>query len=58
MTDFLIATVVIACLLMSWIGVQRIVFRFAKNHPEFGPPREEGSGCGSCSTKNRCHTAC
>ncbi len=57
MADYLIAAFIIACLLFGWVVVQRITHRFALNHPEFGPPREEGQGCGStcgCLPENRC----
>lgn len=29
-----------------WILVQHGARRFAERHPEFGPAREEGGGCG------------
>ena len=47
MRDYLIAMLVIPVLFGAWIVVQRIVKEFALRHPEFGPPREEGGGCGS-----------
>ncbi len=53
MTDFLIASLAIACMLIVWIGVQRLAYSFARKHPEFGPPREEGGGCGSCTSEKR-----
>lgn len=57
MRDYLIAMLVIPVLFGAWIVVQRIVKEFALRHPEFGPPREEGGGCGSscgCSGKKAC----
>ncbi|MCU7904578.1 MAG: chemotaxis protein [Candidatus Thiodiazotropha sp. (ex Epidulcina cf. delphinae)] len=49
MIDYLIAITIIPMLLLGWLIVQSIARRFAKLHPESGPPREEGSGCGkSC----------
>ena len=55
--DYLIAVLAIAVLLIGWIVVQRISHRFALAHPEFGPPREEGAGCGKscgCSGGGSC----
>ncbi|MCG7884870.1 MAG: chemotaxis protein [Candidatus Thiodiazotropha taylori] len=49
MIDYLIAMTIIPILLLGWLIVQSIARRFAKLHPEFAPPREEGAGCGkSC----------
>lgn len=59
MTDYLIAMLLIPVLLLGWLLVQSLTRRFARMHPEFGPHREEGTGCGgSClcgtgSCKNR-----
>jgi len=47
MLDYLVAIVVILLVLLGWIAVQQGARRFAARHPEFGPAREEGSGCGS-----------
>ena len=41
-----IAVAVILCLLAVWIGIQHLGRAFARRHPEFGPAREEGGGCG------------
>ena len=49
MVDFIIASVAILMLLSGWLFVQHLARRYAARHPEFGPAREEGSGCGkSC----------
>lgn len=49
MVDFVIASVTILLLLAGWLFVQQLARRYAARHPEFGPAREEGSGCGkSC----------
>ena len=45
-THFLVAMLVIFGLLAGWIGVQHLSRVFARRHPEFGPAREEGGGCG------------
>jgi len=43
---YALTVLIILALLAGWIGVQHIARRFADRHPEFGPAREEGSGCG------------
>jgi hypothetical protein len=48
MLDMLIAAGVILLILLGWIRVQQGARDFAERHPELGPAREEGSGCGSC----------
>ena len=49
MLDYLIAMGIVPVLLLGWLVVQSITRRYSKMHPEFGPHREEGSGCGkSC----------
>ena len=61
MLDFLLAAAVILLVLLGWIGIQQGARNFAARHPEFGPAREEGSGCGSscacnggqCTRRNR-----
>lgn len=36
--------------LLGWIRVQQLARAFAARHPELGPAKEEGGGCGgSCS---------
>ena len=65
MLDFLIAMVAIFSALMGWIWVQQLARRFAERYPQFGPAREEGSGCGrscmcaggTCSKKDKPGTA-
>jgi hypothetical protein len=49
MINFLIAVGVIFILMLGWIVVQHLVGKFAAHHPELGPAKEEGSGCGGCS---------
>ena len=44
--NFLIACVLILSLLAGWVGVQHLARLYAARHPEFGPAREEGGGCG------------
>jgi len=47
MLDIIIAIAIILLLLIGWIIVQQLSCLYAKKHPEFGPAREEGGGCGS-----------
>ena len=47
MLKALLAGGVILLMLLGWTWVQNITRKYAERHPEFGPPREEGSGCGS-----------
>ena len=49
MFKYLIAIAVILVFLLGWVWVQGHARKYAARHPEFGPAREEGSGCGkSC----------
>lgn len=47
MADFLIAPLLVFLMLAIWILVQFAARAFARRHPELGPAREEGGGCGS-----------
>ena len=49
MSDYLLATGLILLALLGWVGVQQLARNFAARHPEFGPAKEEGSGCGGCA---------
>jgi hypothetical protein len=54
----LIAFVAIFFLLMGWLVVQSFSRVYAEKHPEQGPAREEGQGCGtscSCIDKEACN---
>ncbi len=53
MVDIVIAIGVILLLLFGWIIVQHLSRLYAKKHPEFGPAREEGNGCGSSCLCNK-----
>jgi len=56
MLDYLLAIGLILLMLIGWVLVQQAARRFAARHPQFGPAKEEGSGCGaSCSCSHgRC----
>ncbi|MGI9290429.1 MAG: hypothetical protein ACR2QG_04025 [Gammaproteobacteria bacterium] len=59
MLDYLLAMGLILLMLIAWILVQQAARNFAARHPQFGPAKEEGSGCGagcSCS-RGRCSKA-
>lgn len=45
-----IAILIIFGLLAGWVVVQHFARRFAARHPELGPAREEGAGCGMCDS--------
>ena len=54
----IIARTAIFALLLGWLVVQSLNRLLAKKHPELGPAREEGQGCGSscgCSNKEACN---
>ncbi len=46
MYHYLLSVALILTALGGWIGVQQLARRFAERHPETGPYREEGTGCG------------
>lgn len=61
MMTYLITVGLILLMLMGWVTVQYLARAYATKHPEFGPAREEGGGCGtshctSCSTHDTCKT--
>jgi hypothetical protein len=53
-----LAILIILAVLTGWIGVQFLARSFAARHPEFGPAREDGEGCGGllclCKNQNTC----
>ena len=48
MLRYLLAVVIVLLLLLGWIGAQALARQVARRHPEFGPAREDGTGCGGC----------
>jgi hypothetical protein len=51
--NYLISIVLVMILLLAWCSVQAWSRCYARRHPEFGPAREEGGGCGvSCRCKD------
>ena len=53
----IIAVIAIFTLLLGWLVVQSLARLFANKHPELGPAREEGQGCGtSCGCRDK--TSC
>jgi len=56
MTQYLIAMFLTLCLVLGWVVIQHITRWYAIKHPEFGPAREEGGGCGNhCNCQNAGH---
>lgn len=49
MTTYLATIGLILAMVLGGIFVDRIYRRFAQRHPELGPFRKEGGGCGACS---------
>lgn len=47
--NYLLAIALILLLLLGWVVVQQVYRLFARRHPELGPFRKEGGGCGCCS---------
>ncbi|MBI5919894.1 MAG: chemotaxis protein [Nitrosomonadales bacterium] len=43
---YLITIGVMVALVFAWVMVQTMARQHAERHPEFGPLREEGAGCG------------
>ncbi len=54
MVKFLIATTIIFFVLVGWLYVEDLYRRFSRRHPELGPYRQDGGGCGDgcCSCSN------
>ncbi len=46
MLNFIIAMLIIFVLMASWILIQQAARKYAARHPELGPAKEEGLGCG------------
>jgi hypothetical protein len=49
MGKYLAAIALVFLLLFGLALVQRLSRREARRHPEFGPYREGGAGCGGCA---------
>ncbi len=49
MTTYLVTIALILAITLAGIGVDRLYHRFAARHPELGPFRKAGGGCGNCS---------
>lgn len=48
MSTYLITIGILFLLVLLSVVVQRFYKLFARRHPELGPFREEGGGCGCC----------
>jgi hypothetical protein len=52
MFNLLITVTIIFSLLLAWVLIQQAARKYAANHPELGPVKEEGLGCGkTCGCK-------
>jgi len=52
LANYLIAVGAILLMLVAWVAVQQVTHWYSQRHPEFGPHREEGAGCGgNCRCK-------
>ncbi len=55
MLQLLITIGIIFSILIGWVLVQQAARKYAAKHPEFGPAKEEGLGCGkTCGCKTGC----
>ncbi len=54
MGTYLVTIGLILAIMLFGIAVQRTYERFARRHPELGPFRETGKGCGCCSASKGC----
>jgi len=49
----ILSVLIVFGMLAGWVAVQYLARRFAARHPELGPAREEGEGCGFlCHSKD------
>lgn len=48
MIKYILAVGIILLMLLGWVAVQRVYRRFAAEHPELGPYRDDVKRCGSC----------
>ncbi len=56
--NYLIAVGAILLMLVGWIAVQQVTRLYSMRHPEFGPHREEGGGCGGGNCKCKGGSSC
>lgn len=56
MTDYLLTIGILLLLLLGWVTVERVYRLFARRHPELGPFRREGGGCGGGCGGGSCGT--
>jgi hypothetical protein len=54
MSLYLITIGIIFALLLAGIGIERLYRAFAARHPQLGPFRKNGGGCGSCAAESSC----
>ena len=49
MVEYLLASGIILAVMVGWLFVEELYRRFSRRHPELGPFRQEGGGCGGSS---------
>jgi len=55
MFNLLITIIIIFSILITWVLIQQVARKYASKHPELGPMKEEGLGCGkTCGCKTTC----
>jgi hypothetical protein len=53
-TTYLVTIALILAITLAGIGVDRLYHRFAARHPELGPFRKSGGGCGGNCSGGHC----
>lgn len=46
----------IFAIMIGGIAIDRLYARFARRHPQLGPFRKNGGGCGCCAAKEACNS--
>ncbi len=55
MINLIVTILIIFSVLIAWVLIQQVARKYAADHPEMGPVKEEGLGCGkTCGCKTSC----
>lgn len=54
MKIYVVSILLIFCLALLGIVIERLYRLFAQKNPELGPFRQSGGGCGCCAAKEHC----
>ena len=54
MSTYLTVVALIFAVMLGGIAIDRLCGRFAPRHPQLGPFRKRGGGCGCCAAKDGC----